>query len=285
MRVVSLHVYPIKGTRAFDLDRAQLHQRGLEHDRRWLIVKPDGYFTTQRSHATLAAIQATPTRDGLRLAAMGMPDLDVRTPDGRERLAVSVWEHRVDAALADKAAQDWLTKFFGEELRLVHMDASAERLKQGIWAPTFPVSFADAYPVLIATTGSLKAVNAEIERNGGQGITMRRFRPNVVIEHDEPWADDFWASLKIGPVQLDLLKPCDRCVVTTKDQLTGATTGDEPLGALRHLRMSADPRVKGVLFGWNAVPKILGEIAVGDEVQILAKRPEGFPIHRAKAGG
>src|SRR5262245_58620171 len=196
MKVVSLHVYPIKGTRAVDLDRAQLHQRGFAHDRRWLIVKPDGYFTTQRSHSQLAAIQATPTPHGLRLSALGTPDLDVKTPDGRERLAVTVWEHRVDAALADHAAHDWLTKFFGAELRLVHMDDRAERLKQSIWAPALPLSFADAYPVLIATTGSLKAVNAQIERSGGQAITMRRFRPNIVLDCDEPWAEDFWATLR-----------------------------------------------------------------------------------------
>lgn len=281
MKVVSLHVYPIKGTRAVDLDRAQLHQRGLEHDRRWLIVKPDGYFTTQRSHATLAAIQATPTREGLRLSALGMPELDVATPDGRDRLAVAVWEHRVDAALADKAASDWLTKFFGEELRLVHMDAGAERLKQSVWTPSpLQISFADAYPVLIATTGSLAAVNKEIARTGGQGVTMRRFRPNIVIDDPNPWADDFWASIKIGKTEFDLIKPCDRCVVTQKDQLTGATTGEEPLAALRTLRMSADPRVKGVLFGWNASPRTLGEIKIGDAVEVLAKRPEGFPIHK-----
>jgi hypothetical protein len=280
MRVVSLHIYPIKGTRAVDLDRARLTERGLEHDRRWLVVKPDGYFTTQRSHASLAVMQATPTAHGLRLSAISMPDLEVTIPDGKARLDVAVWEHRVNAALADETAHAWLTKFFGEELRLVHMDAHAERLKQSVWTKDLlPISFADAYPVLIATTGSLDAVNEEIARKGGAPVTMRRFRPNIVLDCAEPWADDYWRRLKIGNAEFELVKPCDRCVVTTKDQLTGATTGDEPLGALRTLRMSADPRVKGVLFGWNAAPRALAEIGVGDSVEILEKRPEGFPIH------
>lgn len=283
MKVVSLHVYPIKGTRVVDLDRADLTQRGLANDRRWLVVQPDGAFTTQRSHGPLAAIQAMPTARGIRLSASSMPDLEVAIPDGGERLTVTVWDHRVDAALADGAAHKWLSEFMGEDLCLVHMDAKAERLKQGIWTEaSLPISFADGYPVLIATTASLEAVNAEIERKGERPITMRRFRPNIVVDGTEPWADDFWRRIRVGNAEFELVKPCDRCVVTTKDQLTGITMGDEPLGALRTLRMSADPRVKGVLFGWNSVPTKLAEIRVGDRVEILEARPEGFAIHAGK---
>jgi uncharacterized protein YcbX len=279
MRVVSLHIYPLKGTRAFDVERVHLTARGFENDRRWLVAKPDGRFITQRSHGSLAAITATPTAAGITLAALGTSEIAVARPDGRARFAVTIWQNTVDAALADEASHQWLSRFFGEEMRLVYMDGRAERLKEGIWAPPLPMSFADAYPVLVATTGSLAAVNEEIERSGGAPITMRRFRPNLVIDSDQPWAEDFWGRLKIGEVELDLVKPSDRCIVTTRDQLTGETTGGEPLGALGTLRMSADPRINGVLFGWNSVPRVLGQIAVGDEVGILHRRPEGFAIH------
>ena len=185
------------------------------------------------------------------------------------------------AALADARAHAWLTQFFGEELRLVFMDERAERLKQGIWAEPLPVSFADAYPVLVATTGSLSRLNTEIERRGGAPVPMRRFRPNIVVDGADPWTEDFWQTLRIGGAEIELVKPSDRCVVTTKDQLTGATMGEEPLASLRRLRMSADPRIKGVLFGWNAAPRALGEIAVGDSVTVAAQRPEGFALHTA----
>jgi len=280
MRVVSLHLYPLKGARAFDVERAQLTALGFENDRRWLVAQPDGRFITQRSHGLLAAITATPTATGIKLAARDTSEIEVARPDGRARLAVTIWQNTVDAALADEASHPWLSRFFGEEMRLVYMDGRAERLKEGIWAPPLPMSFADAYPVLITTTGSLAAVNEEIERRGGAPIPMRRFRPNIVIDSDEPWAEDFWRRLKIGEAELDLVKPCDRCVVTTRDQLTGEATGEEPLATLRALRLSGDPRIVGVLFGWNSVPRVLGQIAVGDEVTILDRRPEGFAIHR-----
>ncbi len=285
MRILSLHIYPIKGTRAVDVDRAQLEPRGLEGDRRWLVVDATAKFITQRSHPRLATISAVPTRTGLSLSAPGAGEILVQRPSPAERLEVTVWQHRVSAALTDAEAGAWLSRVVGEPLRLAYMDAAAERLQRNIWVEALPLSFADAYPVLIATTRSLAAVNAEIERAGGSAVTMRRFRPNVVIDCEDAWAEDYWRVLRIGGVELELVKPCDRCVVTTIDQTSGASAGKEPLASLARLRRSADPRLNGVLFGWNAAPRALGQIAVGDSVEILERRPEGFPLRTGLAHG
>jgi len=282
VHVVSLHFYPIKGARAVSPGVVRVTPRGLDGDRRWLVVDRTGMFHTQRSRPALATITAEPVGDGLRLSAPGMAKLSIDSPSGAERLDVTVWESTVSAAVADAQAHAWLSAVLGDDVLLVHMDARAERLKSGIWtAEPLPVTFADAYPVLIATTGSLAALNAEIEQRGGTAVPMARFRPNIVIACDDPWREDNWKALRIGGIEVDLVKPCDRCVVTTKDQATGESMGKEPLASLARLRMSADPRVKGVLFGWNAVPRALGHVEVGDRVEILAERPEGIPLAHA----
>lgn len=279
MRVLSLHIYPIKGTRAVDVERAHAGERGLEGDRRWLVVDAGGKFITQRSHPRLATVTAAPTRTGLRLSAPGAGEIEIERPSPQERLDVTIWEHRLSAAAADARANAWLSTVFGETLRLVYMDGAAERLKRSIWTETaLPVSFADAYALLVTTTGSLAALNAEIERAGGAAVPMRRFRPNVVIDGAAAWREDTWKRLRIGDVEIELVKPCDRCVVTTKDQNSGDAMGREPLASLARLRRSADPRLNGVLFGWNAAPRVLGHIAAGDRVEILEERPEGFPL-------
>jgi uncharacterized protein len=279
MRVHSLHIYPIKGTRAVDVERASVESRGLEGDRRWLVVDGNGRFITQRSHPKLATVTAQPTLTGLRLSAPGAGEVLAERPLASNRIHTVVWRHEVDAAVADPAAAQWLSAYFGQPLRLVYMDAAAERLQQGEWvAGAVPVSFADAYPVLITTTASLAAVNAEIERAGAERVTMRRFRPNIVIDCDEAWAEDTWRVVRIGNVEIELVKPCDRCVVTTKDQETGQSMGKEPLASLARLRRSADPRINGVLFGWNAVPRALGAVTVGDTVEVVDRRPEGFAL-------
>jgi len=281
MRVVSLHCYPLKGARAVNTDGVRVEPRGLDNDRRWLVVDRTGMFHTQRSRSALATITAEPIAGGVRLSAPGVPKILVRIPSGDERLDVTVWDTTVSAAVADAQAHAWVSAVLGDDALLVHMDARTDRLKRGIWtAEPLPVTFADAYPVLIATTGSLTALNDEIVQRGGAAVPMARFRPNIVIDCDDPWRDDYWKALRIGGIEVDLVKPCDRCIVTTKDQMTGESMGKEPLASLVRLRMSADPRVKGVLFGWNSVPRSIGHVAIGDPVEVLAARPEGFPLAR-----
>ncbi len=101
---------------------------------------------------------------------------------------------------------------------------------------------------------------------------MDRFRPNIVVSGDEAWAEDEWARLRIGPVEMDLTKPCARCSVTTVDQMQGIRTGKEPLRTLAGFRFLQVPGISGVIFGQNAIPRALGRIAVGQEVQVLERQ-------------
>lgn len=266
-KIASLHIHPVKGMRAVDVTRARVEPRGLAGDRRWLVVDEVGVFLTQRSHPRLATIDATPDGDGLILSTEGAPPLRVAAPSGETRRSIVVWDAHVSAALADDAAGKWLSPLIGENADLVFMDDRASRQKASVWTPApVPVSFADAFPILAATTGSLAALNENIAAHGGEPVPMARFRPNIVIDCDEPWAEDKWTRLAIGDVVLDLVKPSDRCIVTTTDQKTGRRMGKEPLAALARIHPSWDPRISGVIFGMNAVPRAMGEIAVGDRV-------------------
>ena len=278
MRVHSLHFYPVKGMRAVDVGRAQVEARGLAGDRRWVVVDGGGRFITQRSHPRLAQIEAAVTPTGLRLSAPGAGAIAVEQPSGAQRTEITVWKHQIDAALADAEAGAWLSRFLGQDVRFAYMDDRAVRVQSNVWVDAVPLSFADAYPVLIATTASLAAVNAEIASAGGAAVPMRRFRPNVVIDCDKAWDEDFWRALRIGGIEFELVKPCDRCVVTTRDQTSGESMGREPIASLARLRRSADPRINGVLFGWNAVPRAPGTITVGDGVEAVVRRAEGFPL-------
>ena len=272
MRVHSLHIYPVKGMRGADLTRAAVETRGLQHDRRWLAVDLDGRFLTQREQPRLATIDVKVTGAGIALSADGYDEVEIKRPDGAGRRRVVVWNSEVDAALAGSPASAFLSDVLDDEAHLVFMDDRAFRLKESVWTPSpEPVSFADAFPVLVTTTGSLAALNRDIEAHGGAPVPMARFRPNVVIECDEDWPEDYWRKMRIGDVVLDLVKPSDRCIVTTTDQRTGARMGKEPLAGLARIHRSTDPRINGVIFGMNAVPRALGEIAVGDDVEVLER--------------
>ena len=57
IRITAINVYPVKGCRGIGLESARLAATGFEHDREWLIVRPDGRFMTQREEPRLALIE------------------------------------------------------------------------------------------------------------------------------------------------------------------------------------------------------------------------------------
>ena len=259
----------MKSTRGLDIRFAEVQARGLRGDRRWMIVDEHGNFITQRDKAKLAQVKVKITGEGLKLTIPNQAPILIDQPDGAERKQTKVWKSKVNAAAVSSDANTALSGFLDKSVSLVFMDEEAERLSNEKYTsePT-PVSFADGYPLLITNTASLKALNKHIVAAGEEAVPMKRFRPNIVIEGDEAWTEDNWKQIKIGDVVLDLVKPCTRCVVTTIDQVSGVKQGKEPLRTLRARRLSKDPEINGVLFGWNAVPRTLGRIGVGDEVSI-----------------
>ena len=259
MKIHSLHIYPMKSARAIDLDAANVGAWGLDGDRRYMVTDPSGKFITQRDLQALAQITAV-TRDGvLHLSKAGEEDQLTVGFDPARRIPVEIWGSHVTAALAADSVNARLSDWLGQPVLLVHADDETRRQCSTEWAGEgVETGFADGYPVLITTSGSLRRLNEATREEGGESFGMERFRPNIVIDHDEPFADDLWSAVEIAGIRFDLVKPCARCIMTTQDQSTGERGGADPMPAMRRLRMSADRRVPGVLFGWNAVPRGIG---------------------------
>lgn len=279
MKVKSLHIYPLKSGRVIDRDETEVTAWGLAGDRRYMIVDRDGRFITQRELQALAQVTAIAAHGTLHLSKAGSEENLAVSFDPDNRIDVDIWGTRLSASLAGKTVNMTLSDWLGIPVQLVHADGRSERVCSTEWAGEgVQTGFADGYPVLITTTGSLRALNDAAMEMGEATFGMERFRPNIVIDHDEPFADDRWAAVEIAGIRYDLVKPCARCVMTTQDQWTGERGGPDPMPAMRKLRMSADRRVAGVLFGWNAVPRSAGRVAIGDAVDVIADRPEGWPI-------
>ncbi|MBB1248905.1 MOSC domain-containing protein [Rhizobium sp. G21] len=279
MNVASLHVYPLKSGRAITLDEVAVTAWGLAGDRRYMVCDPQGALVTQREVQALAQVSARVEHGRLTLEKEGeaAPITAVFDPD--RRMVVRVWDDPLDASLTTPEVDAEISRWLGRDVRLVHADALSHRVCDPVWSGEgVETGFADGYPILVATTGSLKALAEEAERRGGAGFGMDRFRPNIVIEDERPFADDFWEAIEIAGIRYDLVKPCTRCIMTTQDQMTGERGGPDPMPAMRHTRMSGDRRVAGVLFGWNAVPRAEGRVTVGDVVTVLSERPEGWPL-------
>ncbi len=272
IRVASLHIYPMKAGRAVDLDEALVEPWGLAGDRRWLLADEDGRFISQREHSSLARVRVTygPVAGQISVAADGRPGCRVAPPSlaaGAEMLKVTVRSSVVLAAAAGPAADAWFSAYLGCPVRLVYLDDPTRRSVD----PEFSrdgdtVSFADGYPLLLTSAGSLDELNRWLASDGEQPVPMTRFRPSAVVTGAPPWAEDGWRRIRIGTVLFRVAKPCGRCVVTTIDQHTGAV-GRQPLHMLGRRRNIG----QRLVFGQNLIPDSGGVIRTGDPLQVLER--------------
>lgn len=243
--------------------QAKVERRGLAGDRRWMVVDGGGKFISQRERPQLTRLTAEGNGDGLTISGDGV-SIAVY-PEKQVQRSVRVWRDMVTAKGANPDADAALSDAMGEKVHLVFMDEATERPVDPSWGEG-EVSFADGFPILVTNIASLRDLNQRLSAP----VVMERFRPNVVIDCDAPWAEDGWKTIEAGSARLSLVKPCGRCVVTTTDQATGARPSDEPLRTLATFRRSKNRRAPGVLFGWNATVASPGIIAVGDTVSVSA---------------
>jgi uncharacterized protein YcbX len=309
LRIARLLLYPVKGLGGMELREHPVEARGLAGDRRFMLVDATGTFISQRTHPAMAPVRTgfvagggSPTR--LRLTHPDRPPLEVEAVPGshdaegrpRARLPVTVWGDALEAVAPSAEADAWFSELLETPVRLVWQPDDAHRPTDPAYAPGGEVSLADGYPLLVVTEGSLEALNARLETP----LPMDRFRPNVVVAGAEPYAEDRWRRVRLGPLAMAGVKRCARCSVTTVDQATGVR-GQEPLRTLATYRRgggaggegSAGAGVGGgegaaasaassdgaaaassattdgkVYFGQNLVPLEVGVLRVGDPVLV-----------------
>lgn len=250
VRLVSLHVYPVKSCHRLDLTTATVGARGLVGDREWMVVAPDGRFLTQRTHPLLASVRPE-RRDGLlRLHCRDLAPLELPADgdDAWPRRRVRIWSDEVEAASAGAQAREWLHAALGVEAELVRSGDYTLRQPAGPWTAgrDVPVAFPDGYPLLVCNAASLEDLNARLPAP----LPMTRFRPNLVVEGLSAHEEDAVEALRFGDCELRLVKPCTRCSTTAVDQERGVPAAS-PLEALKAYRW--DRALRGVTFGQNAV--------------------------------
>lgn len=267
-RVTAINVYPIKSCGGIARQSAEVRARGLDGDRRYMLVDGDGVFLTQRRYPQLALVRVADDGDGgFRVDAPGRPTLRLPRawPDGPS-VEVTVWRDRVQATALPDEIGAWFAGVVGLPCRIVYMaDDQHRAVPHDAAAFDDEVSFADAAPLLLASEASLADLCSRLP----SPIAMRRFRPNIVVDGDAPFVEDGWRRIAVGEAELEVAWPSARCVLTTVDPDTGAMDpAGEPLRTLRSFRRGPG----GVLFGQNLIPRRLGTLRVGDHVEVFDLR-------------
>jgi len=261
MKIHSLYLYPVKSLAGVQVDSFVMDDFGPAGDRRWMIVDEDRRFVTQRNYPQLARIQARFSGDRVEVDIPGEGAFALESTD--ETFPVLVWRDWVTARSGAQEPNDALSRFCGQAFRFVYMPEDTFRRVDADRVGEYRrVGFADGFPFLVTNLASLEELNTRLE----QSVTMRRFRPNIVVEGADPWSEDGWRELQIGDRQFRLVKPCSRCIMTTVDPERGVKDpAGQPLRTLTGYRRTSD----GVIFGMNAIHDQPGSIRVGDPVSII----------------
>ncbi len=246
------------------MTETRVERMGLADDRRMMVVTPEGEFLTQREHPRLALITPTLSGGSVTLSAPNFDSLQVELRKSGTSTLVDIWSSKgVKAIDQGDVAAKWLSDWLGASVRLVHVDEAFKRKLN----PEYAVSnedhtgFADGYPILIISEESLTDLNSRLTVS----LPMNRFRPNLVVKGCEPFAEDSWKRIRIGGIEMAIVKPCPRCVVTTVDKET-LKKNKEPLKTLNTYRKQQG----GAMFGMNVIPLSEGEIKIGMSVEIIS---------------
>ena len=261
VRLTGLHVYPIKSTAGLAPGEWAVDALGLRYDRRWMVVDGRGRMLTQRSHPRLGQVRSAIGSGVLRVETDGMPSLELPLePSPAVCLPVSIWDDGCLATWTGERAARWFSDVLDTDCCLVHVPEGRARTVDPDYAPAgHRVAFADAFPFLLISEASLADLNQRLEAP----VPMNRFRPNLVITGVEAFGEDRLGAFGIGGLRFSVVKPCDRCVVTTTDQQTGER-GVEPLRTLATYRR----RNGEVLFGQNVIHTGTGSLRVGDPLLV-----------------
>lgn len=143
-----------------------------------------------------------------------------------------------------------------------------------------PLLLSNEMPILVVSRSSVNRLNEKIKANtkpgtgGSKAVAADVFRGNIIVaerlaqlgEAEQPYAEDHWSAIRIGPDQLrvDVLDACQRCQMVCIDQFTGLRS-EEPFSTLAKTR------------------NLNGKVCFGKYAALAPEETEGFesrPEHR-----
>ena len=197
-------IYPIKSLDGVSVDQATILSGGpLQHDREFAIVDEHHQVVNGKRTAKIHGIRST-----FDLAAR---TITVRT-EGTTDAASFHLDH--DRPLLNQ----WFSQYFGFPVRLIQ-DSQAG----------FPDDTLSPGPTIVSTP-TLELLTSWLPELSLEEL-RRRFRTNLEVTDVEPfWEDQLFGAIdttvpfQIGDVQLEGVNPCQRCVVPTRNTLTGEPT-------------------------------------------------------------
>ncbi len=188
--VCRIQIHPLKSLDAVTVAEAKVLASGaLEFDRRWAFVDVRGQFVNGKNRAEVHQIRAQ----------YDLPRLEIAL-DGR---VYSLERQRTEIG-------NWMSDRLNERVEL------RENRETG-----FPDDTLSPGPTFVAQA-SLEMVASWFALSPTE--TRARFRTNVEFDGVEAfWEDRLYGLIfRVGDIQVNAVNPCQRCIVPSRQPLTGA---------------------------------------------------------------
>ena len=262
-----INIYPIKSLGGISLSESKVTDRGLQFDRRWMLVDGNNKFLTQRQLPEMALLKVSLKPNGLliehskKLIQLFVPFFSNHEIATRKALRVEIWEDFCQAIEVNIECNQFFSQILNRDCKLVYMPDESRRMVDASYAFNNELtSFSDGFPILLIGEESLNELNSRLEEK----LPMNRFRPNFVFSGGQAFEEDGWKNFKINNIDFICPKPCARCVVTSTDQQT-AIVGKEPLKTLATYRKEGNK----ILFGQNVLNQGTGLVKVGEYISVI----------------
>ena len=257
-----IRIYPIKACAGTDVQKASMDERGLQYDRRWMLIDEQGNDLHQFDYPRLASVVVALDNERLLIQAPGMSALHIPLqPEQDTPLTVQWFQGLSEALPASKQADAWFQDFLHAPCQLVFMPEKARHSVEPGYEINHDLAAFTSFQYHLLGEGSLDDLNQRL----ATPVPLERFRPNLVVAQAPAFAEDSWHTLQINHHTFHVVKPCDRCAITTVDAARGVMTGKEPLTTLAKYRTFNQK----VLFGQYLLSEVRGILHVGDEVQVI----------------
>ena len=249
------------------MDSVNISPTGIEGDRQLMIIK-DGKFVNQKRLPKLATVSTRRISESIiEFDSQETEAITHEIHSAGEELIIDFYTNLVPVIDQGDAIANWISEVIGNDVRVVALKSTFTRtvpldefaLVDGIDQSRF----VDVAPILVTNVASLEDLNSRLE----QSIPMNRFRPNVVIEGLEAFAEDSVNSLESGDLKLVRATYCERCAITCTDQETGERN-NEPINTLKSYRHRENGYAGGVMFGTYMGVEGTASLKVGDTLTI-----------------
>ena len=274
--ISQLFIYPVKSLGGIEVTDAQLTDRGLQYDRRWMLVDNNNQFLTQREHPVMCLLQTAIEGDKLIVYYKNNPEDKVHVLlqplPTKKTVQVQVWDDECAAWFVSDEADEWCSNKLSMPCRLVYMPENEKRKVDARYATGEDItSFSDGYPLLMIGQASLDDLNSRLL----EPLPMDRFRPNIVFTGGQPYDEDTMSHVRVNEIDLYGVKLCARCTITTINQTNGIKA-KEPLLTLAGYRMKNNK----IYFGQNVLLQQTGYLKTGDAIEVIQMK-QGFFLNEA----